>query len=78
MVSGRRSTYGSMQNRLEHTVDNNNNVIENTQASESLIRDADMASEMMAHAKNSIMMQASQAMLVQANKSADVVMNLLR
>ncbi|MBD5458642.1 MAG: hypothetical protein HDR27_08745 [Lachnospiraceae bacterium] len=78
MVSSRRSTYGSMQNRLEHTINNNNNVIENTQASESAIRDADIASEVMEHAKNSFLMQASQTILAQANQMPNLVLNLLQ
>ena len=78
MLSSRRSLYGTTQNRLEHTVNNNNNVIENTQASESVIRDADMAFEMMEQAKNNFMMQASQTILAQANQLSDMVLNLLQ
>lgn len=78
LVSSRRSLYGSMQNRLEHTINNNNNVIENTQASESLIRDADIAEEIMEHSINNILQQASQAMLTQANQMPRLILNLLQ
>lgn len=78
MLSSRRSTFGTAQNRLEHTLNNNNNVIENTQASESVIRDADMAFEIMEQAKNNFMMQASQTILAQANQLSDMVLNLLQ
>lgn len=78
MVSSKRSTYGSMQNRLEHTIDNNNNVIENTQVSEAAIRDADMAYEIMEQAKNNFMSQASQTIVAQANQQAQNVIDLLR
>lgn len=78
MMSDKRSLYGAMQNRLEHTVDNNNNVIENTQASESVIRDADIAREAMAQAKYHILMQASQTILAQANQSSGMVLSLLQ
>lgn len=67
-----------MQNRLEHTINNNNNVIENTQASESIIRDTDMASEAVRQAENSILVQASQAILSQTNQRIQEVMNLLQ
>ena len=78
MLNGRRSTYGSMQNRLEHTVNNNNNIIENTQASESIIRDADMASEAVEQAQHSILVQVSQTMLAQANQQPNLVLSLLQ
>lgn len=78
MVSSRRSTYGSIQNRLEHTINNNNNVIENTQASESAIRDTDIASESMEYAMNRFLMQSSQTILAQANQQANLVLNLLQ
>ena len=77
-AASRRSTYGAMQNRLEHTINNNNNVIENTQASESIIRDTDMASEAVRQAENSILVQASQAILSQTNQRIQEVMNLLQ
>lgn len=78
MVSSRRSTYGSVQNRLEHTINNNNNVTENTQASESTIRDADIASESMEYAKSKFLMQSSQTVLAQANQHANLVLDLLQ
>lgn len=78
LVSSRRSLYGSMQNRLEHTINNNNNVIENTQASESRIRDADIADEIMEHSINNILQQASQAMLTQANQMPRLILSLLQ
>ncbi|MDE6203246.1 MAG: hypothetical protein K2G19_07185, partial [Lachnospiraceae bacterium] len=78
LVSSKRSTYGSMQNRLEHTIDNNNNIIENTQVSEAAIRDADMAYEVMEQAKNNFMSQASQTIVAQANQQAQNVIDLLR
>lgn len=78
LLSSRRSTYGSMQNRMEHTINNNNNVIENTQASESAIRDADIASEIMEHSVNRILMQASTAMLTQANQQPRLAISLLQ
>lgn len=78
LVSSRRSLYGSMQNRLDHTINNNNNVIENTQASESLFRDADIADEIMEYSINNILQQASQAMLTQANQMPRLILNLLQ
>lgn len=78
LLSSRRSTYGSMQNRLEHTINNNNNVIENTQASESAIRDADIATEIMEHSVNNVLTQASLAMLAQANQRPNLAMSLLQ
>ena len=77
-LSSRRSTYGSLQNRLEHTINNNNNVIENTQASESAIRDADIALEAMELAKNNFLMQSSQTVLAQANQLPNLILNLLQ
>ena len=78
LVSSRRSTYGAIQNRLEHTVNNNNNVIENTQASESAIRDADIADMMMEYSVNNILMQAGTSMLAQANQSSRLILELLQ
>ena len=78
MLNSRRSTYGAMQNRLEHTINNNNNTIENTQASESVIRDADMASEAVNQAKHSILIQVSQTMLAHANQQPQNVLELLQ
>lgn len=77
-VSNSRSLLGAVQNRLEHTVKNLNQTSENLQASESRIRDVDMASEMMTFTKNNILQQAAQAMLAQANQSPQGVLQLLR
>ena len=77
-VSRVRSYYGAIQNRLEHTIKNLDNVIENTTAAESQIRDTDMASEMVKYTKNNILMQAGQSMLTQANQSTQGVMSLLQ
>ncbi len=68
-VSAMRSYYGAMQNRLEHTIRNLDNVVENTTASESQIRDTDMAEEMVRYSNNNILAQAGQAMLAQANQT---------
>lgn len=76
-VSSRRSTYGAMQNRLEHTINNNHNIIENTQVGESAIRDTDVAKETMEHAKDNFMLQASQSILAQANQMPDFILSLL-
>lgn len=78
ILNSRRSTYGAMQNRLEHTVNNNNNVIENTQASESIIRDTDMASLAMEQAKHNILVQVSQTMFAHANQQTQTVLELLQ
>ncbi len=77
-VSEERSKLGAMQNRLEHTIKNLDNVSENLQASESRIRDVDMAKEMMEFTKNNILQQAAQAMLAQANQAPQGVLQLLR
>lgn len=77
-VSSQRSNIGAVQNRLEHTINNLDNVIENTTSAESAIRDTDMASEMVAYSKNNILMQASQAMLAQANIANQNVLALLQ
>ncbi|MBU3109061.1 flagellin [Clostridium gasigenes] len=77
-VSNGRSTLGSWQNRLEHTINNLNNSSENLQASESRVRDVDMAKEMMNFSKNNILSQAAQAMLAQANQAPQGVLQLLR
>ena len=77
-VSSGRSLLGAYQNRLEHTINNVNNSAENLTASESRIRDVDMAKEMMEQTKNSILSQASQAMLAQANQQPQGVLQLLR
>lgn len=77
-INTARSTLGAQQNRLESTVRNVNTTVENLQASESRIRDVDMASEMMALTKNNILLQASQSMLAQANQQPQGVLQLLR
>lgn len=77
-VNTQRATYGAAQNRLEHTVNNLGTTTENLQAAESRIRDVDMAKEMMAFTKNNILLQASQAMLAQANQQPQGVLQLLR
>ncbi|WP_077619691.1 flagellin [Bacillus sinesaloumensis] len=77
-VSSGRSYLGAMQNRLEHTISNLDNASENLTAAESRIRDVDMAKEMMEQTKNSILAQASQAMLAQANQQPQGVLQLLR
>jgi flagellin len=76
-VSAQRSDLGAVQNRLEHTVKNLGNVVENTQSAESLIRDTDMATEMVQYSKNNILAQAGQSMLAQANQSNQGVLSLL-
>jgi len=76
-VSEQRSTLGAVQNRLEHTINNLDNVVENTTAAESQIRDTDMASEMVKYSNNNILTQAGQAMLAQANQSNQGVLSLL-
>ncbi|WP_060664457.1 flagellin N-terminal helical domain-containing protein [Bacillus sp. CHD6a] len=77
-VSGERSKLGANQNRLEHTINNLNTSSENLTAAESRIRDVDMAKEMMTQTKNSILSQAAQAMLAQANQQPQGVLQLLR
>jgi len=76
-VSTQRSALGAIQNRLEHTIANADNVAENTQAAESRIRDVDMADEMVKFSKNNILQQAGQSMLAQANQSTQGVLSLL-
>lgn len=76
-VSGYRSTFGALQNRLEHTISNLNNAHENLVASESRIRDVDIAKEMMEFTKNSIIQQAAQAMMAQANQRPQMILQLL-
>lgn len=77
-VSAGRSLLGAYQNRLEHTINNLTNASENLTASESRIRDVDMAREMMEFTKNTILTQAAQAMLAQANQQPQSVLQLLR
>ncbi len=76
-VSKMRSDLGAVQNRLEHTIANLNNVVENTTAAESQIRDTDMATEMVRYSNNNILAQAGQAMLAQANQANQGVLSLL-
>jgi flagellin len=76
-VSSERSALGALQNRLEHTIANLNTTSENTSASESKLRDVDMASEMVNYSKNNILAQAGQSMLAQANQSTQGVLSLL-
>ena len=78
MVSSMRSDFGAMQNRLDHTINNLGVQHENISAAESRIRDVDMAKEMMAYTKNNILVQASQAMLAQANQVPQGVLQLLQ
>ena len=73
-----RSKIGAQQNRLEHTIQNQLNVIENTQHSESVIRDTDMADEMVKYSNAGILQQAGQTLLVQANQSNQGVLSLLQ
>ena len=77
-VSSQRSALGAVQNRLEHTIDNLDNVVENTETAESRIRDTDMAEEMVNYSKNNILAQAGQSMLAQANQSNQGVLSLLQ
>jgi flagellin len=76
-VSKQRSDLGAIQNRLEHTIANLDNVVENTTAAESRIRDTDMATEMVKYSNQNILQQAGQAMLAQANQSNQGVLSLL-
>ena len=77
-VSTQRSSLGAVQNRLEHTINNLDNVVENTTSAESQIRDTDMATEMVKYSNNNILAQAGQAMLAQANQSNQGVLSLLQ
>ncbi len=76
-VSSQRSSLGAVQNRLEHTIANLDNIVENTTAAESAIRDTDMAETMVRYANNNILAQAGQSMLAQANQSNQGVLSLL-
>jgi len=76
-VSDQRASLGAIQNRLEHTINNLDNVVENTTSAESQIRDTDMAKEMVSYSNNNILAQAGQAMLAQANQSNQGVLSLL-
>ena len=77
-VSAQRSGLGAIQNRLEHTINNLDNVVENTTSAESQIRDTDMAEEMVEYSKNNILAQAGQSMLAQANQATQGVLSLLQ
>lgn len=77
-VSSQRATLGAVQNRLEHTISNLDNVVENTTAAESEIRDTDMATQMVEYSKNQILAQAGQSMLAQANSANQGVLSLLQ
>jgi flagellin len=76
--SAERSNLGATQNRLEHTIRNLDNVVENTTAAESRIRDTDMASEIQLNSNAEILAQAGQAMMAQANQSKSGVLSLLK
>ena len=78
LVSNQRSQLGAVQNRLEHTVNNLDNISENTQTAESRIRDTDMASEMVQYSATSIIQQAGQSMLAQANSQTQGVLSLIQ
>jgi flagellin len=77
-LNEQRADLGAQQNRLEHTVNNLDNVVENTTAAEAQIRDTDMAAEMVKYSNNNILAQAGQAMLAQANQSNQGVLSLLQ
>jgi flagellin len=77
-VSSQRSALGALQNRLEHTIANLDNISENTSSAESRIRDTDMAEEMVEYSKNNILAQAGQSMLAQSNQSTQGVLSLLQ
>ncbi|WP_026521621.1 flagellin N-terminal helical domain-containing protein [Butyrivibrio sp. VCB2001] len=77
-ISSQRADLGAIQNRLEHTIKNLDNVVENTTAAESQIRDTDMAAEMVRYSNNNILAQAGQSMLAQANQSNQGVLSLLQ
>ncbi|MCM1112031.1 MAG: flagellin [Muribaculum sp.] len=76
-LNEQRSELGAVQNRLEHTIANLDNIVENTTSAESAIRDTDMATEMVRYSNNNILAQAGQAMLAQANQSNQGVLSLL-
>jgi len=76
-VSNQRADLGAIQNRLEHTINNLDNVVENTTAAESQIRDTDMATEMVAYSNNNILAQAGTSMLAQANQANQSVLSIL-
>ena len=72
-----RSEYGAIQNRLEHTINNLNNITENTTAAESRIRDTNIAEEMVGYSNDQILMQAGASILSQANQSSQLILSLL-
>ena len=78
IITTQRSVFGAYQNRLEHTIKNIDNVVENTTAAESRIRDTDMAEEMVRFSNTNILAQAGQAMLAQANQTNQGVLSLLQ
>lgn len=77
-LNEQRADLGAIQNRLEHTINNLDNVVENTTAAESQIRDTDMASEMVKYSNSNILAQAGQAMLAQSNQANQGVLSLLQ
>ena len=77
-TSAYRSYFGAVQNRMEHSIQNLDNVVENTDAAESRIRDTDMAKEMVDYSKENILEQVGQSMLAQANQSTQGVLTLLQ
>lgn len=77
-ISSYRSRIGAQQNRMEHTIDNEKNIVENTTNAESLIRDTDMATMMVQYSKENVLSQVGQAMLAQANQSRDGILALLQ
>lgn len=77
-ISIQRSALGAIQNRLDHTIKNLDNVVENATAAESQIRDTDVAEEMVRYSNNNILQQAGQSMLAQANQSNQGVLSLLQ
>ena len=77
-MNKQRAELGAIQNRLEHTINNLDNVVENTTSAESSIRDTDMASEMVRYSNNNILAQAGQSMLAQANQANQGVLSLLQ
>ena len=76
-VSSQRSSLGAVQNRLEHTINNLNNIVENTQSAEAAIRDTDIATEMVQYSNNNILQQAGTSMLSQANQGNQLALSLL-
>ena len=76
-VSQQRSDLGAIQNRLDHTISNLDNIVENTTSAEAAIRDTDIATEMVRYANNNILQQAGTSMLSQANQSNQLALSLL-